>query len=435
MNAASSYVLQDVVDLAVVNGDTAPALATGGFSQQPATQIGNMVMQAILLGGPGGQPCNWKFNRFNVTPFPTISWQQDYFVPGIVTLGWLESAWGIQYTNSSQPKPKFALEVKRDLMVTFQQTGYPGKICQMPNSLLQTGTWGDTELQTPTGQNNPGPGVLYVNPITSVNQPNNPSTAIADPNGGLWALTTYGTCGTFNPFALGITATSMNGSNVLTVTCPNTVQIGQSVLLTGTQEAFLNGQSVTVASLLGSSPNQTGFTATGITHATYSNPSDTGTAYINTTYPTLTDPSIAATTIVDGTVVWTAVNPDGQGFRLNPIPPQQGVVWQINPVGQNRILQFTSLTQSLAPLPDDYFPYFVDGFFAQCYRRNPDPKIRARFPQEWANWLRSLDMAVRQEQREETDFGFVPTSAILETGFGGYYGPAWPFAGAPWGMW
>ena len=129
-NAASSYVLQDVVDVALTNGDTAPALATGGFSQLPALQIANMVMQAILLGGPGGQPCNWKFNRFNVTPFPTISWQQDYFVPGIVTLGWLESAWGIQYTNSSQPKPKFALEVKRDLMVTFQETGYPGRFAK-----------------------------------------------------------------------------------------------------------------------------------------------------------------------------------------------------------------------------------------------------------------------------------------------------------------
>lgn len=355
----SSYDLQSVVDIASTNGDTAPALATGGFSQQPALQIANMVMQAILLGGPGGQPCNWKFNRQLVPPFPTISWQQDYFVPGVVTLGWLESCYGIQFTNTSQPKPKFALEVKRDLMVTFQQTGGPGKICQMPNKLLQVGTWGDTELQTPTGQNNPGPGAIYTNPLTSVNQPSNPITGIADAFGNFWVVTTYGTCGMANPFL----------SN------------------------------------------------------------------LNPVYPSLTSPNTVATTAADGSVVWTAINPNGQGFRLNPIPPQQGVVWQINPVGQTRINQFTTLTQSLDPLPDDYYPYFVDGFFAQCYRRNPDPKIRARFPQEWQNWLRSLDMAVRQEQREETDFGFVPTSAILETGFGGYYGPAWPFAGAPWGMW
>ena len=355
----SSYDLQSVVDIASANGDTAPALATGGFSQQPAIQIANMVMQAMLLGGPGGQPCNWKFNRFLVPPFPTISWQQDYFVPGVVALGWLESAYGIQFTNTSQPKPKFALEVKRDLMVTFQQTGYPGKICQMPNKLLQTGAWGDTELQTPTGQNNPGPGAQYINPLTSVNQPNNPITQITDPNGNFWVVTTYGTCGNSQP----------------------------------------------------------SWTASPV-------------------YPTLTSPNTVASAVADGSVIWTAINPNGQGFRLNPIPPQQGVVWQINPIGQNRINQFTTLTQSLDPVPDDYYPYFVDGFLAQCYRRNPDGKIRARYQQEWANWLRSLDMAVRQEQREETDFGFVPTSAgVMETGCGGWYGPAWPFAGPPWGTW
>ena len=359
--AQSSYVLQDVVDIASANGDTAPSLATGGFSSQPAIQVANLVMQAILLGGPGGQPCNWKFNRQLVAPFATISWQQDYFVPGVVTLGWLESCYAIQFTNTSQPKPKYAMEVKRDLMVTFQQTGYPGKISQMPNKLLQTGTWGATELSTPTGQNNPGPNVVYTNPLTSTNSsPNNPITQITDPNGNFWVVTTYGTCGN-------------------------------------------------------SQPSWT----------------------VSPTFPTLQNPSAVASTVTDGTVVWTAINPNGQGFRLNPIPPQQGVVWQINPIAQTRINQFTTLGQSLDPLPDDFYSYFVDGFLAQCYRRNPDPKIRARFKDEWANWLRSLDMAVRQEQREETDFGFVPTSAgVMDTGWGyGYYGPAWPFAGPAGGTW
>jgi hypothetical protein len=359
--SSSSYTLQSVSDIIKANGDTAPALATGGFSQQPLIQVANLVMQAMLLGGPGGQPCNWKFNRQLVTPFPTISWQQDYFVPGVVTLGWLESCYGIQFTNSSQPKPKFPIEVKRDLMVTFQQTGYPGKICQMPNKLLQTGTWGATEISTPTGQNNPGPNVVYTNPLTSISSnPSNPITQITDPNGNFWVLTTFGICGVTQP-------------------------------VWPTSPAF----------------------------------------------PTLTSPTTPATTVADGTVVWTAINPNGQGFRLNPIPPQQGVVWQINPVGQTRINQFTSPTQSLDPLPDDYYSYFVDGCLCQFYRRNPDPKIRARYKDEWANWLRSLDMAVRQEQREETDFGFTPNSAgVMDTGWGwGYYGPAWPFAGPAGGTW
>lgn len=359
MAVNSSYTLQYVVDIATTNGDTAPALATGGFSDQPALQIANAVMQGILLGGPGGQPFNWKFNRFLIDPFPTISWQQDYFVSGLVTLGWLESCWANEFNITSQPKPKFQMEVKRDLNTTFQQTGYPGKICWMPNKLLLTGTWGLTELQTITGQNNPGPNVVYTNPIGAVTQPSNPITQIKDSNGNFWVVTTFGTCGAIQPV------------------WP-----------------------------------------------------------VSPVYPTLTSPTTVATTQTDGTVVWTAINPNGQGFRLSPIPPQQGQVWTINPIGQSRIVQFATLTQSLDPLPDDYLSYFIDGFLAQCYRRNPDPKIRARFTQEWQNWLRSLDMAVRQENREETDFGFFPGSGVMETGRGfGYIGPAWPFAGPIGGGW
>src|ERR1700689_2684247 len=129
---SSSYTLQSVCDIADANGDTAPALATGGFSDQPAIQIANSVMSAMLLGGPNG-PFNPKWNRFLPPPFPTISWQQDYFIPGLVTLGWLESCYAIQFANTSQPKPKTQIEVHKDLMVGYSQ-GWPGKICWIPAS-------------------------------------------------------------------------------------------------------------------------------------------------------------------------------------------------------------------------------------------------------------------------------------------------------------
>ncbi len=359
MAVNSSYILQDVVDITQANADLAPTLPVGGWSTQPAIQVANAVISSILLGGPNGQPFNWKFNRFNVTPFPTISWQQDYFVANLVTLGWLESSWAIQFRNTSQPKPKFQMEVHKDLQVSYQQTGYPGKICWIPNRLAQTGTWGATEISTPTGQNNPGPNVVYTDPLATTNQPLNPITIITDPNGNFWTVTTYGTCGATQPI--------------------------------------------------------------------WTNPP---------VYPTLTSPTTVASTITDGTVVWTAVNPNGQGFRLNPIPPQQGVVWTVNPVAQARIVQFTSLGQSLDPLPDDLYQYFVDGFMAQCYRRSPDPKVRAKFPQEWSLWLRSLDMAVKTFDKEMDDFGFYPSSAgVMDTGMGtGWYGPSWPFSGPPWGV-
>ncbi|MFY9841753.1 MAG: hypothetical protein WAK23_01505 [Terriglobales bacterium] len=74
-----------------------------------------------------------------------------------------------------------------------------------------------------------------------------------------------------------ITATSVT-SNVLTVTAINSnLTVGENVYIRGTGEAFLNGETVQVASLLGTAPLYTGFTA-AFTVSDYSNLTDTGTA-------------------------------------------------------------------------------------------------------------------------------------------------------------
>lgn len=351
----STINLQMIVDDASSMGDIAPALATGGFADAPALSIGTDVMTTMLLGGPMGQPFNWKWNRFNVSTFPTISWQQDYFVPNVVNVGWLETAWASNINQASPLKQKFQLEVRKDLEVTINQTGYPGKICWLPNSTLETGKWGAAPLgptasnpsgdQSSIGSNigglqNPGPNVVYTNPVGAVQSPINATTCITDPNGNLWVLTAYGTCGSTQP------------------TWP-----------------------------------------------------------ANPVFPTLKSPSTVATTVTDGTVVWTAVNPAGQGFRLNPIPPQAGIVWLLQPVAQGRPPRFTSLGQLLDPIPDDFVTYFKQGFFAECFRRNPDPKVRAKYPQERQLWLEALDKAVRQGDREMDDVGFYPGSGVMDTGW------------------
>lgn len=368
----STITLQEVVDDASTLGDVAPALSTGGFSTAPALSIANDVMQQLINGGPAGQPYNWKWNRYNITPFPTISLQQDYFIPGLVNLGWLESAWAVNLNQTSVPKQKTYLEVHKDLLVSNNQMTYPGKIGWLPNSMINTGTWGQAPLgptiDNPsgqrtvsgpgmTGQQNPGPNVIYTNPIGSLLTPTNASTAIKDPNGNLWALTTFGTCGSVQP------------------TWPSTP-----------------------------------------------------------VYPTFKDPTIVATTVTDGTCVWTAINPSGQGIRLQPIPPSAGVVWMIEPVGQMRAPRFTSLSQYLEPLPDDFEWAFKQGFFAECFRRNPDPKVRAKYQAEKQWWLESLDKAVRQSDRELDDFGFYPGKMIMDTGWGvNPINPAQPFG--PWTGW
>lgn len=356
----STIKIQTLVDDARTFADLAPALATGGFSNQPALSMAWDTMHSMLLGGPNAEPFNWKWNRFNCPSWVTISWQQDYFVPGVVTLGWIESAWAVYINMTSTPKYKQQLEVHKDLLVDWLQTGYPGKICWIPNDQMQTGTWGQSTSLSASGLTNPGPGVVYINPVGIANAtPANPTTQVTDAFGNLWVVTTFGTCGQTNPFATNL----------------------------------------------------------------------------NPVFPTATNQNIVATTVTDGTVVWTAVNPKGQGFRIDPIPPQTGIVWQIQVVGQNMCPPlFTSLDQTIEPVPDDYYHYFKNGFFAQCYRRSPDPKIRAKFPSEWEMWMKSLSNAVKQGNREQDDMGFYPSSGVMDTGWGAqiFPNPAQPYG--PWGF-
>jgi hypothetical protein len=337
--------------------DLAPALATGGYSNLPALSIANDVMQNMVAGGPEGQPFNWKWNRMVETPFFLNSWQQDYFIPNLVTLGWLESCTASNFSTTQFPKPIRPIEVKRDLLIVSTQMSQVAKICWMQNDTMLSGTWGQTEVLSATGLANPGPGVVITNPSGLSAMPLNPTTQVKDSFGNLWVVTTYGTCGNVNPFL----------------------------------------------------------------------------ANLNPTFPTLQNQSIVSTTATDGTVVWTAVNPKGQGFRINPIPGQTGPVWLIQPVGQNRVQRLTSYAQFLDPIPDDYYTFFKQGFFAQCYRRSPDPKTRAKFQTEFELWQKALVNAVRQGGRELDDWGFYPTSNVMDGGgYGGYVGanPAQPFG--PW---
>jgi len=370
----STIQLQNVVDDASTLGDVAPALATGGLSQLPALSIANDVMQQLINGGPGGQPYNWKWNRYNLPVFYVNSLQQDYFIPGLVNLGWLESAWAVNINQTSVPKQNMPLEIDKDLLVSNQAGAYTAKISWLPNSMINTGTWGahplgptaefpsgETTVTGPnlTGQQNPGPGVIYTNPVGTLVTPYNAITAITDPNGNLWALTTYGTCGNTEPT----------------------------------------------------------WTASPV-------------------YPTTRDPNVVASTVTDGSVVWTAINPDGQGIRLSPVPPQSGTVWAIQAVGQKVAPRFFNLKQYLNPLPDAWEWAFKQGFFAECFRRNPDPKVRARYAQEKQYWLENLDKAVKQADREPDDFGFYVGAGgmIMDTGWGtNPITPALPFG--PWTGW
>ncbi|HEX3682207.1 MAG TPA: hypothetical protein VHU83_06660 [Bryobacteraceae bacterium] len=145
------------------------------------------------------------------------------------------------------------------------------------------------------------------------------------------------------------------------------------------------------------------------------------------TFPTYTNPTQAATTVTDGTVVWVAINPKGQGFRVNPLPPSSGLYYQINVIAQMRPVQFTATTQTLDPIPDDYANYFRQGFIAHAYRHSPDPKIQAKFKVEFELWTGAMATAVRQMDREKESNGIYPSESVMSSGYPIYPGPAYPF--------
>jgi hypothetical protein len=159
---------------------------------------------------------------------------------------------------------------------------------------------------------------------------------------------------------------------------------------------------------------------TGATQPVWTNPP---------VYPTYASPSTVASTVTDGTVVWSAINPKGQGFRLNPLPPQTGVVYQVNPISQMRPPQFSAIGQLLDPIPDDYASYFRQGFIAHGYRHSPEQKVRSKFQDEFKLWMQSMGDATRKSDRERDAAGFYPSQSLLDSNYTIDVGPAWPFGG------
>jgi hypothetical protein len=61
--------------------------------------------------------------------------------------------------------------------------------------------------------------------------------------------------------------------------------------------------------------------------------------------------AVAGVTVNDNTCVWTVADPKAQGFRVSPLPPQTGVVYQIGVIAQAKPVQFTTLAQTAGSYP------------------------------------------------------------------------------------
>lgn len=206
---ASSYRVQDLVRDAMSYPELTPTLGESGWSQQPALQFANTVMQAFLA-----QTLDWKFNRANIPAFLTVGLQQDY-VTNITNLSWLEQAWRIDINNSINagnqgPKPVFGMESVRDMAQTSYQ-GYPFNVSWIPNNLAIMGQWtANTVIPAAYGQPftpvspiqqfiDKNGNILYIDSTKlglTINSPGFTNTPIPLP-----IPNPYGTTGVVAPFA------------------------------------------------------------------------------------------------------------------------------------------------------------------------------------------------------------------------------------------
>lgn len=222
--SGSSYSIQNAIDDSMRFGDIKPVLQTAGSSMEPALTIANEVMGELCQ-----RQYNWKWNSFLLAPFCTTSWQNDYAIPypngaSLLNLGWLENGYAIDINSSQIPKRKFKMEVVKDLQSSSDSYGRPFQICWQPVSVLNWGSWGSGATVpniNNTGQTNPGPAVIYTQPLGATTTPSNPITQIIDSNGNYQVLTTYGTCGGTVPTWPAANANA--GTNTTDGTCVWTV--------------------------------------------------------------------------------------------------------------------------------------------------------------------------------------------------------------------
>lgn len=138
--------------------------------------------------------------------------------------------------------------------------------------------------------------------------------------------------------------------------------------------------------------------------------------------------SAEGVTVNDNTCVWTVADPNSQGFRLIPLPPQQGVVYQVNIVAQMQAPPaFTSMGAQINPVPDDYAVWFREGYKAFCYQMSPNPQMQLAFEKKKEGWLNAMAQAMKQGDREDTDAGFIPDRSVVAAQGGIDIGPANPF--------
>lgn len=196
----TTVTLLNVIDAVMPFGDISRTLNQSAAGYRLALTIANDVMADIC-----NQPTPWKWNEILIPQFYTNSWQQDYAIPGLTNLSWLQRGIVVNINSTSTPKPWGYIRTVKDQTQStsaFVSPFFSSPVFivnWLPNNQLYYGTWGAANTGNATFGNNPVAGSIYTNPLGQSSMPANPITQIQDANGNLLVLTTYGTEGSAAP--------------------------------------------------------------------------------------------------------------------------------------------------------------------------------------------------------------------------------------------
>lgn len=126
--------------------------------------------------------------------------------------------------------------------------------------------------------------------------------------------------------------------------------------------------------------------------------------------------------ILDGTVTWTCVSPNSQGFRIDRLPSAAGPTLEILPYYQREPPRFGSMQQLLDPIPDSFSRFFFRGLQSQCLQNSPNPGDMKRGQDMRVEWLNAMLAAKKQGDREVNAYALLPASGVVEP----YWGPSAP---------
>jgi hypothetical protein len=353
----------------------------------------------------------------------------------LLNMSWLERGVAFDINNSAIPKPFARIECGRQLpQITATYTGGaglgdPGFRCNwFPNRTLYYGTWGQANVGGATLGNNPGPGSVYYQPTGS-------AVTAASWSSGSGGQATFTITSLLPTIKVGST---------LQITSVFPVAYNGSWTIVSINDSVLTAPTVTVTMTVNPGTYESGGDVDNSANTDQpDNPitqiiDANGNFLLLTTYGIEgTAPPLAARNAVPGTTVsgagastqWTVLDPNGWGFRFTPVPSSTGTEWQFNLTAQMKPVRFVSLSQTLAPLPDEFETFFRDGFIAQLYHRSPEKAVYAKFPTEWKLWQQALMELRVKEDRELEENKFIPSRTVFGAARSrnNFQGAAWPY--------